>query len=147
MRSILILFIFLAFSCKHEIIKYSHEDVSVTRVDTDGQTKLYYGAFDNNFPDSCIKIEYSGFNSGLSGYLVFHPDKRVQVISEGGGYFTSSCGENSMLFLKDYVDSKRDFSSDSLKGRFDRVLYLSGLGLEQEINTKNNSNVKAVYPK
>ncbi len=147
MRSILFLYIFLAFSCKHEIIKYSYNDVVVTRVDTDGQTKLYYGDLDNNFPDSFIKIQYSGFNSGLSGYLVFQPNKKVQVFSEGGGYYTSSFGENSMLFLKDYENSKGVFFNDSIKGRYDRVLYLSGMGMEEEINRKNNSRVKAVYPK
>lgn len=147
MRIILFFFMLGFLSCRNDIIKYRYDDVVVTRVDRDGEAKLYYGDFDNNFPDSCIKIEYSGFNSGISGYLVFHPDKRVQVISEGGGYYTSSYGENSMLFLKNYEDSKRDLSNDSIKGRFDRVLYLSGIGLEREINTKNNSNVKAIYPK
>ncbi len=143
MRMVLFFFMLAFSSCRSDIIKYRYDDVVVTRVDRDGEAKLYYGDFDNNFPDSCIKIEYSGFNSGISGYLVFHPDKRVQVISEGGGYYTSSYGENSMIILNEIC---RNFS-DSIKGKYDRVLYLSGMGLEQEINTKNNSNVKAIYPK
>jgi len=142
MRIILFFIMIAFFSCRNDIIKYRYDDVVVTRVDRDGEARLYYGDFDKNFPDSCIKIEYSGFNSGISGYLVFHPNKKVEVNSRGGGYFSSSYGENSMIFLKDV---RRNFS-DSIKGQYDRVLHLSGMGLEQELNKKFNSNVKAIYP-
>lgn len=141
---IVLFFLMLAFiSCRNDIIKYRYDDVVVTRVDRDGLAKLYYGDFDNNFPDSCIKIEYSGFNSGISGYLIFHPNKKVEVNSRGGGYFTSSYSEKSMIFLKEISDN----FSDSIRGKYDRVLHLSGMGLEQELNQKFNSNVKAIYPK
>lgn len=142
MRIVLFFLMFAFLSCRNDIIKYQYDDVVITRVDRDGEARLYYGDFDNKFPDSYIKIEYSGFNSGISGYLVFHPDKSVHVISEGGGYYTSSNLENSKLMISEI---SRNFS-DSIKGKYDRVLYLSSIGLEQELNKKFNSNVKAIYP-
>jgi hypothetical protein len=38
---------------------------------------LYYG-----------KIQW--FNSGLSGLLIFHENKSVEIVSLGGGYFDTS---------------------------------------------------------
>lgn len=147
MRIVIFFFILAFLSCRNDIIKYQYDDVVVTRVDRDGEVKLYYGDFDNNFPDSCIKIKYSGFNSGISGYLVFHPNKRVQVTSLGGGYFTSSFLQNDWLYLKDNETFDAIHFWDSINGNYDRVLQLSGIGLEQELNKKFNSNVKAIYPK
>lgn len=147
MRPLIFFFCLLLTSCiKPERIIYEYRGVVITRIDKDGETLFYYGKCDKNCPDSYIKVKYSGFNSGLSGLLIFHENRSVELVSLGGGYFDTSENVDQRLFMKEHKNYDLTGWLDSIRGKYRNISEITEIKLEKEINLKNHSRVKVSYP-
>ena len=67
------------------VTKYIYGKVVITRIDECDRTTFYYGD-EVNENLSKIWVEYSGINDGFKGYLQFHENGEVSLLS-GEGYF------------------------------------------------------------
>lgn len=146
-----ILILLMLVSCsKKKVIFYEYNGVCITRVDEGNQNYFYYGRFDKGvYPDNYIRSEYSGFNSDMGAYLVFKPNKKVEIIRLAGIFnidkappFLSVIDkENETLKFWKWKDS-----SDHISSSYDSVIELhSILKLEQKRNKENRSRVKVLY--
>jgi len=147
----IIVMLFALSSCSNdEPIYYEYNGVTVTRIDGDGESYFYYGKCGDNkikCPDDYIKAEYFGFDGVMHAYLVFQKNKKVKLIRVADHF--EKVGNDSSLFLFDYrAGYKLGSMLDSIKGNYDNVakVYYS-TSSEMEVNTENNSNVVATYPK
>lgn len=139
-------------SCsKQKVIKYKYSGVTITRIDKNAATYFYYGDYDRNYTKYNIKVEYSGFNNGIDAYLIFQPDKTVEIIHVMGKFKAESeYAKNSIQFKEvnniQFLDWK-----DSLEGNLNNVIHIvDGLtdnyNTEKLLNMRNNSKVIASYP-
>lgn len=149
MKYCLALVAILAFTAcsKETAIYYEYNGTTITRIDRGNEVYLYYGKFDKeSFPETFIKAEYSGFNSGLYAYMTFLPNKSVRII-KAAGIFEKN-GTDSLLslyeFNNNYLANKW---LDSIQGNYNNTIELSDvLKFEKERNLQNHSEVKAYYP-
>jgi len=149
MRHFLILAVILAFATcsKESATYYEYNGATITRIDRGNKIYFYYGRFDNeNFPETFVKAEYSGFNSGIHAYMIFFPNGRVRI-SPAGGLFKKN-GADSLLSLYEFNDNYLlNAWLDSIRGNFNNTVELSdGLKFEEEINRESHSKVKVSYP-
>jgi len=171
MREVVIfLFICIFFiSCNEDIIYYEYEDVTITRINKDNRTYFYYGKCDNSkLPcrKSYIRVEWKGFNSGISAYLKINKTEDSQI-SNSMGYFEEINNDDNLrikilhkkhssdhinepeiakLYGKHYVFSWVDSIAHGFY--YDNVIYLSDIiSHEKEKNLKLKTKVKAIYPK
>lgn len=146
-KIIIIVLCAILMSCTNEnIIYYEYEGVTITRLDRDNQIYFYYGKFENGvYPQSYIKAEYSGFNSGMHAYLTFLPNKKVDVI-DVMAYFEKIGNEPNFNIIE--VENEIFIPwLDSLYGNYNNTVeVLDIIDTEQERNKRNNSKVKATYP-
>lgn len=136
--STLLLIIFISSCCGlHTEVKYKHKNVVVTRVDECGETSFYYGEeLDKN--KGRIWVEYSGINDGFKGYLEFHENGKVTILS-GDGYFQSDHIDTSQFEFKRIAAFERPVIGDS-------VCYINiATNIEQEDNISEGSGVKIEY--
>ena len=136
------------FSCERgKIIKYKYGNVTLTRVDTSGEIRIYYGDYKaDEFPESYIKVSYSGFNSGASGILVFNSDKTITAIPKMGFFEISTKDKKYKKFT--IVSEKADLRDwfFKIKGNYNNIVEISDLSsVETDQNKLNNSKVRAYY--
>ncbi|WP_257667526.1 hypothetical protein [Parapedobacter tibetensis] len=138
----------LCVGCTDNLIVYTYKGTSVTRKDIGATTYLYYGDYSKGkYPNSYVKITYSGFNNGLLAHLIFNSDSSVEI-RRGNGYFDFKRNKTEKLFAKEIENPDNIRWHDSIKGRFDDVVFLTDvLSLERSENTKNKSKVTARYIK
>lgn len=142
-------FSFIACTSENTIIYYDFDGVTITRIDRDGETCIYYGRCDNNqknCSEPFVKAKYSGFNSGLDGLLHFKAGGIVEVISLGGGYFTEERSSNDKLLINNSKNSTETSKTlDSIRKSSSVIHLSSNIVLEKELNRKSNSKVNATY--
>ncbi|NTS44000.1 hypothetical protein HRG84_24185 [Flavisolibacter sp. BT320] len=147
-RFFICLFVLTLASCeRNRLTVYSCNGVNVTRIDKDAETFFYYGDFrnDSKLPDEYIKASYSGFDGVMSSYVIFNNDKTVTFIDLGDGI--EKRGQTQVLNIFehkaniDFINWQKTFMS-----KFDSIIRVfDALNIEQEVNTKNNSKVQAIY--
>ena len=105
MRNLLFVLISMLFffSCKEEeirIIHYKLNGVSVSRVDVEKKTYLYYGDCNNaEFikKKASLLIDWQ-FDDFLQASLIFHENGRVEIMSGGGGKLKMTSKKNEIYF-------------------------------------------------
>lgn len=112
---------------------YEYNGIVIKRIEKCNKTIFFYDDFSKNNPR--IWAEYSGINSGFSGYLVFESNGKVELI--GVGDFYSANLDTSKFEFKHY---------DLWRPKGDSVyeIYLSR-GVEIYWNSKTETKVKAIY--
>lgn len=135
-------------SCSEkEIIYYEFNGVTITRINDGNRIYFYHGKCgkDESCSKSYIKAEYSGLNSGMGAYLIFQPSTKVEIIKMHDSF--EKVGNTSSLTFKEYDNIEFIPWQDSIKGKFENVIYVSDvIETEKDLNSKNRSKVKAVYP-
>lgn len=149
MKKILVFLLCLTcFSCERgKVIKYKYGSTTLTRVDTSGEIRIFYGDYKRDeYPDSYVKISYSGFNSGVSGLLVFNNDKTISVVPKMG-FFEISGGRkdhNKITIVSEKEDLRDWFFK--IKGNYNNIIQISDLkAVEIDENKINNSKVRSYY--
>lgn len=153
MRVIGIVFFALTMtSCsKHKVIKYEKNGVVITRVDEDADTYFYYGNYDGSYPASHIQAQYHGFDGYMHAYIVFHPNKRVEILKLGGDFYDNKIGDNQNLYLTDYIKIDLDSFQNEIKVKCDNVIEITdgindNFKTEKLLNERIHSQVKVIYP-
>ena len=143
----------LLHSCSmRNVIYYEYNGVTITRISEEAESIFYYGKCnDENIPcpKSFIKATYSGFNNLMDGYLVFHSNKRVELIGfDGFPIIDSIKGLKDSLYLNEFPNPLDVFTfRDKIGGNYDSIVYISDvLEIEKDDNKRNHSKVKAIYP-
>ncbi len=169
MKKHLMIFIVISLiGCKENIIYYEYENVTITRINKDNNIYFYYGKC-NNPKSPCrksyIKAKYSGFNSGMEGYLKIN-NTGISEIASVGGYFEKIDEEDNLKIKltsrKNSPDHTNEPEIAALYGKhyifrwidsiahgyyFDNVIYLSdGIPHEKKKNLELGTHVKAIYP-
>lgn len=135
-------------SCERDrFTLYSHNGVSLTRIDKDAETYFYYGDLrdKSELPNEYIKATYSGSNYVMSSYVIFNNDKTITFVDMGDGIEKQGSSQYLNMFEHknnvDFINWQKTF-----EGKFDSVLRIDDvLKVEQKINKENNSKVKATY--
>jgi hypothetical protein len=132
------------------VIYYEYNGTIITRLSKDGETYFYHGKCDDNIkkcPESFIKAEHSGFNSSLDCFLLFRGNGFIELINNGGGYFTEWHIENKRLFMRKYDNSELPLFHDAFSNNYNNLIRISSsINLEKKRNANNNSKVKVIYP-
>ena len=149
LRAIIILGMLAFISCtRNEAIYYEYNGITITRIDRGNQIYFYFGKCNeekNSCPESYIKAEYSGLNSGMGGYIIFTSDGKAELVRVYDSF--EKIGADSLLSLKEYDNIEFINWTDSIKGNYNNVIEVSDIiKLEKEKNLKNHSNVKVTYP-
>ena len=119
-------------------IDYQFNDVNIKRVDVCGKSMFYYNKIGEEKIDGLIWAEYSGINDGFKGYLVFHDNGKVLLLS-GDGYFQSKDIDTTLFEYKRITAINRPTLNENT-----RLIMLS-TRYEQEFNDTTDTKVKAVY--
>jgi len=143
------LLILLLVSCsgkvKEEFIYYTHNNITVTRLDRGNTICFYYGKFtdENKLPKSYIKATYHGFNSGVDAYLIIEKDKPVKILPMMGLFDTINGGKNLKL-----VDIRNNAHFEKWKERVgkDKCRIHDVINGEIETNKKFPTDIIATYP-
>jgi hypothetical protein len=105
-RIILVIFLFLL-SCseEHTEIKYTYEDITVTRVDQCAKTTFYYSSPNVNKTPK-IWVEYHGLSGDFTAYLKFDTigEKKAKIVSVNSAF--------EVEFIDPYF-SARDFDRNN----------------------------------
>ena len=119
------------------MVTYAYGEVSITRIDECSRTSFYYT---KGHSDSAGKIwvEYSGINDGFSGYLKFHDNGKVTLLS-GDGYFQSEGIDHSHFEYKRIAAYERP----ELNASVYEILLATNYEIEK--NQEFESKVKATY--
>lgn len=150
MKKIFIAISICLVSCSQKrVIKYIYNEIVVTRIDEGGITYFYFGDCDGRSypcPNNYIKGEYFGFDGNMGGYLIFHPENRVELIRMYGSF--KEVGNSPNLQLSEFNDNYLLSNwIKSFQNNFNNKILISDLLREEkDINLKNNSRVKANYP-
>jgi hypothetical protein len=135
---LLVISILLSSCCEiHDVTKYTLDKIIVTRIDECDKTTFYYGDdIDKNKGE--IWVEYSGINDGFKGYLKFHKNGKVSLLS-GDGYFQVKNIDSS------YFEYKRIASYERPKIG-ENVCYINlATKFEHEDNVSEGSGVTVEY--
>lgn len=151
MRNILIFtFNLILTSCKQKerFIHYSYENATITRLDKENNSYLFYGKYENidSLPKKYIKATYNGFDGLMSCYLLFEKNDKVEIVAVEGDFDTINSGDKMKLIS---FNENIDFIKwhEKMKANYNNTIELSDIvNLEIKRNKKNNSKVKAVYP-
>ncbi|MDL2283065.1 hypothetical protein LJB94_00940 [Odoribacter sp. OttesenSCG-928-G04] len=175
---ILMLLSLLLLSCedKSSLIYYEYDGVTITRHDVGNKMYLYYGKCDDpnlSCRDSYIKAYYSGWNSGISAYLMFHKNGSIEISSSMGHFENINNNMNFVFFSeilsKDHINEPEiaklygkhyqltwvdtlygkagTLIGDSLRAHYDNVVYISNiLPIERKRNEARKTLVKCIYP-
>ncbi|MEM9675221.1 MAG: hypothetical protein AAF992_21700 [Bacteroidota bacterium] len=149
MKRVMLLIFFAGISCtQNRIVHYEYDNVVITRVDKSAESFFYYGICDdksNPCPKSYIRAKYNGFDGSMGGYLIFHPNDKVEILRMFR--FFEDTGHNSFLYLSEYDDNYAlNRFTDSIRGDYRNRAWISDiLSEEKEQNDKNNSKVMTVY--
>lgn len=135
-------------SCnKNKGIIYEYNNIFVTRIDEGTESRFYYGKYENgkNLPSSFVKSIFSGLNSGMDAYLIFKPNN-VRIY-HSMGYFENVGNTDIIKEIDNAEASTFYYNEDKIRGKYDSVCRVSDiLSREKELNLKNNSKVKVIYP-
>lgn len=135
---LLLVTILLSSCCEiHKTTKYTDGNVVVTRIDRCDKTIFYYGdTTDEN--NGKIWAEYSGINDGFKGYLEFHENGKVSLLS-GNGYFQSKNLDSTKFEYKRIASYERPKIGNN-------VCYINlATKFEYEDNTLKGSSIKVQY--
>jgi len=147
MKVVLLIVVLVVVSCTREVpIYYEYNGIVVTRIDKGNKVYFYHGKYSTeNLPESSyVKAEYSGFNSGMGAYIVFNPNKKVEIIRLYDSF--ESVGVYSFFSLIEYDNIEFIDWEDGIQGNYNNIIYVSDI-VETEIerNKQNNSLVKGIY--
>lgn len=145
----MLLSILVLTSCQSaKTIYYQYNGVTITRIDRGNEIFFYYGKLElskdlENEP--YIRAWYKGLNSGMGAYLIFKSDKSIEIRRIYDSF--EEVGNNSHLRLTEYMENYKFIEwQDSIKGKFENVVYVSDIIENEKIkNVENNSKVKAIY--
>lgn len=130
-----------------KLMTYEYNGVTITRIDYDADIYFYYGKHNkNNLPSSYIKVHYSGFNSLVGAYLIFEKNKTVNLIGCYGLFESNEINSNSKLQLLDDGGNEYSFDYKKIKKNSNAIYLSHAYEFEKEVNLRNNSKVKAIYP-
>nr|WP_294794771.1 hypothetical protein [uncultured Mucilaginibacter sp.] len=144
-KAIFLLTILSFFSCKKSVTltHYQYKDIKVTRVDKGEKVFFSYGYFNDESTavDSAGVVVDCSFDHFLFGFLLFHQNGSVEVISGGGGNYKMQ-KKGTMVFY----DDKSSFNLDNFKsGNYNNLYQISdNLDLEQKRNNAFGSIVKII---
>ncbi|MEA1980489.1 MAG: hypothetical protein U9N54_05905 [candidate division Zixibacteria bacterium] len=150
-KNCLIILVFMFVSCsENNFIYYELNGVTVTRIDDGNKIYIYHGRCDNSFTpcsESYVKAEYSGFNSGMSGYIIFNTNGSVDFVKVDA--LVEKTGKDSLLnIFKFKTNYEAVHWRDSIKGNYGKIVEVSDiLKLEKSRNLENKSKVKVTYPR
>ncbi len=145
------LLIALLSSCNYtteKYINYEYAGTVVTRLDKGKKTFFYYGQCDNESlkcPEPSVEVDWS-FDDYLDGFILFHENGIVEIISGGGTRFKVNSKGDSRLLTKEYSNPElgKLLNPYFEKEPFDNLYHIySVIETERKINT--NSKVKAIY--
>lgn len=131
--------------CDHrkQIIHYQYNGVKITRLNKGDKIFFSYGYSNKEkeiIKDASVLVDYT-FDKFLFGFLLFHKNGTVEIISGGGGDYKSLM-KNSRLFFQTDSSSSLDFVK---KGKYDNLYQISDdLDAEGNRNRSFESNVKII---
>lgn len=146
MKLLLIFFILLSFtSCERKVIYYKCYNTIISRVDSDGEILLYYGDIeDNSKTHPYVKATYSGFNSGVSAYLLFNSNATVEVVNLMG-YFTEGDNNNKQIYITQIENSSLDSLRNVHTQNGTLIKINDVLQMEKQRNSISSSKVVVEY--
>lgn len=101
--SIILVFVTFCFTACNQASKevhYKYGEVVIKRVDKAGETSFYYLGRNSKNSSGKIWAQYSGINDGFSGYLRFHKNGKVEILSSDG-YFQSNVADSNKFSFKE----------------------------------------------
>lgn len=149
--TLILLLIALLFSCDYaaeKYIYYEYAGIVVTRLDKGKQTYFYYGQCDNEglkCQEPSVEVDWS-FNDYLDGFILFHENGIVEVISAGGTRYKSNDKGDSRLLTKEYSNSELGkLLNPYYENEASENLYHIYSIIETEKKVNTNSKVKPTY--
>jgi hypothetical protein len=147
-KYIIIILFFLTLSCseRENIIYYTYNNTTVTRIDKGNEIYFYYGRLENIklLPKPYIRATYSGFDDYIDAYLIFDKNKNVKIIRLNG-LFDEINIEDNILKLEKF-EHNIDLINWTENINYKNVCRLSNtVEIEIKRNKKNNSEVNAYY--
>lgn len=131
-----------------ELIYYTYEDVTITRLNKENEIYLYYGNFksEESLPNSFIKC-YS-FDGFIRGFLVFKEFGNVELIQAAGAF--EEINNHNSKFKINKSDSNFDYNKwyNEVVGNYKNIILFEDLqSLEIKANDENNSEVLSSWRK
>lgn len=148
-----ILFLFLAFSIiscsKENVIYYNFGNVTLTRINEYPKDYFFYGkqeSLNDTLTATYIKTSFSGFNSGMSGFVIFNDDETLSFVRMDASF--EKIGNEKSTNIVEF-ENNLDFINweKNAKQKFENKIYISDvIELEKKRNKEYKSEVKAIYP-
>lgn len=119
-------------------IRYTYGGVTIERIDEGNRTSFYYKTAPNQKSNGKIYVQYAGINDGFSGYLRFHDNGQVELLS-GDGHFQMQGVDTSQFVYKRIIATQRPSDIAS-------TCYISlSTKQEKKRNAKSISKIKIEY--
>lgn len=151
MKKILFLFLpILIISCSQEnTIYYNFGNVTITRINDYPKDYFFYGkreSLKDTLTATYIKTSFSGFNSGMRGFVIFNDDETVSFIRMDASF--EKIGNEKSLNIVEFENNLEFINwEDDAKQKFQNKIYISDvIELEKKRNKEYKSEVKSVYP-
>ena len=129
-------------------IYYNYGKTTITRVDKGNHIFFYYGKYKKKetLPKSYVEGTYSGFDGGISAFLIIKNDGNAEIIRVGGVF--KEINKNNNLLLNEFESNIKFINWEkNRRGNYLNVCRLSdALQVEIKLNKDNNSNIKVIYP-
>jgi uncharacterized lipoprotein YajG len=136
-------------SCNNQdVIHYSYNGTTITRVSEDGLTKFYYGNLDKKQTDtvsSYIKAEYFGFNNGMSIFVVFKKNNDVEFINNGDRILSEIGKKNIHVYISEYSNSIYDSVIAKYKRKYAVIRLSDGIDFERKCSISDSTKVQVEY--
>ncbi|MGI6292332.1 MAG: hypothetical protein ACOXZH_07930 [Bacteroidales bacterium] len=121
----------------HTEVLYTYKNISILRVSYPSKTSFYY--YKNNKKiNGKIITTYSGINNGFSGYLCFHSNNKISILS-GDGYFKVIDIDTTLFNYQRIYAYNRPILGDTI------CIISSYLEQEKEENSKLDLNINIIY--
>jgi len=134
-------------ACNKQAIFYKYAGTVITRIDvSNAETHFYLGEYNNTYPQSYIKVTYHGIDAGMDGYLIFLPNRKVDVVGCYGLF--EKVGNDTNLCIRDFIDNGFFMRwEDSINGKYNNIIRIANEdnSYERKENLEGHSKVQAIY--
>jgi hypothetical protein len=147
MKRLSLVLLLMLFSCSdnHNLIYYSYNNTTVTRIDRGNEIYFYFGRLraSDPLPKPDLKATYRGRDGIMDAYLIIG-NQDVEIINLGDSFERIS--PNKKMRLKEFK-SNPDFIKWKEQHGKDKNIYRLSDAIDHEIkiNAENHSGVKAEY--
>jgi hypothetical protein len=134
-------------SCSDDkVIYYEYKGLVVTRVNNYPRDRFFYGKYDitkDRLPSTYIESQFSGFNSGMGGYLIFNKNNTIDVMGMYASF--KKVGNSKLINLAEKMDNVSFIHWKDSATMEPNIFYISdAIELETGKYRLDNSRVRTV---